>query len=165
MWSLEVAIQAGILVLGVGAAVWKLARWPGSVNSDRDHFKAFMKAIREDIRSIRESVQTILLRSTATVTSGSPLRLTDLGQRVSETMNAAQWADQLAPSLRKETAGMESYQIDQFADRYVGTRLSEEWQTKVKRTAYEFGLDAASVRSALRVVLRDALLRGVEPGT
>ena len=142
-----IAAAATVLTL-----MWKSATWVGEVNTDRVNFKEFMVEVREDIK-------TLLLRSTATIESESPFRLTPLGQDVSDAIGANGWAGEEAARLLEETSDLEPYQVDQFADRYVGTRLSKEWEAKVERKAYDFGLDAASVRAVLRIVLRDSILK------
>lgn len=67
-----IAIATATLVLAVVAIVWRVATWFGAVNTDRNHFKAFMdevrkdvRELRRDIRDIRESIQELLRQSTA----------------------------------------------------------------------------------------------------
>lgn len=155
-------------IAAVVTAIGGIGYWIGQVNSDRKNFKTFMAEVRKDMAEIRNKFDTILLRlPPKPVTGSSPLRLTDLGDEIADELNAYEWASTLAPSLREDVHDMLPFEIDEFCHDYVERSLSrhssghartarsEEMARKVAICAFERGLDRASVRSVLRVVLRD----------
>lgn len=128
-------------IAGIGA-IWKLGEWKGRTDDS-------VSAIKDTIREIREDIKKIL---------GSPLRLTELGEEISRRLDARSWATETASVLLPEVRGKQAFQVDEFCETYVQTRLSEEWKTEVARCAYELGRDRESILSVLRVVLREELL-------
>ena len=128
-------------IAGIGA-IWKLGEWKGRTDDS-------VRAINDTIREIREDIKKIL---------GSPLRLTEFGEEISRRLDARSWATETAANLLPEVRGKQAFQVDEFCETYVQTRLSEEWKTEVARCAYELGRDRESILSVLRVVLRDELL-------
>ena len=128
-------------IAGIGA-IWKLGEWKGRTDDS-------VSAIKDTIREIREDIKKIL---------GSPLRLTEFGEEISRRLDARSWATETASVLLPEVRGKQAFQVDEFCETYVQTRLSEEWKTEVARCAYELGRDRESILSVLRVVLREELL-------
>lgn len=128
-------------IAGIGA-IWKLGEWKGRTDDS-------VSAIKDTIREIREDIKKIL---------GSPLRLTEFGEEISRRLDARSWATETAANLLPEVRGKQAFQVDEFCETYVQTRLSEEWKTEVARCAYELGRDRESILSVLRVVLREELL-------
>ena len=129
-------------------------------------FRAELEGFRVELRDIRSRIEGIDGRLRAVelrfpgppVTSDSPLRLTEIGQRMSDYMEGAAWAAGRAPSLVSEVEGFEPFEIDQFCEAYLRERLDEDDRKIVGRCAYQFGYDQPAVLSVLRVLLRDELL-------
>lgn len=142
-------VVGAIAIIG---AIWKLAEWKGRTDDS-------VAAIKDAIREIREDIKKILDRlPDPSVTRGSPLRLTEFGEEISQRLDARPWAESTAPDLLPEIRGMQAFQVDAFCETYVTERLDEEWNTKVAQCAYELSVNRDSVLSVLRVVLRDRLL-------
>ena len=82
--------------------VFAIGRWVGEVNSDRKSFKEFMAEMRRDMRDIHRDIKHVLTalgRLGPSVVGGtSPLRLTELGKRVSR-------SDQGPGACRRARAG------------------------------------------------------------
>ena len=74
-----------LAALGAGA---KLMMWIGGMNAHKAAVTEFMAEIRDDIKSI-------LRRLSPAVASGSPLRLTDLGKAIAESLEASTWPNVL----------------------------------------------------------------------
>lgn len=159
-------------IIVVLSAIGGIGYWIGQVNSDRKSFKTFMAEVRGDMAEIRKKFDKILLRLPPTPVAGSsPLRLTDLGEEIAADLNASEWASTLALSLREKVHDMLPFEVDEFCHRHVEQFYSrsgsghahkapsEDMARKVAICAFERGLDRASVRSVLRVVLRDELLK------
>ena len=147
-----VYVVVGVAVLG---ALAKLLMWIGAVNVDRTSFNSFMEEIRDDIKKIFDRLPP------SPVSSSSPLRLNDLGKKMYNELDPAEWietmARTLAPELEAKTA---EYDIQQFAFDYIRSRFepTEEQEAKIKKVAYDNGLAVSGVEDVLGVSLRDALI-------
>ena len=141
-----------IISVAVGTALFKFARWTGSIDKDLESLKRSMKEVRDDIKDILSRL------SSPPVTSDSPLRLTDFGEEISKSIGAQPWAERLAPSLMHEVCGKEPFEIDRFCIDYV-ENLGPEWDRKIAESSYEFGIKESGIKSVLHVVLRDEILK------
>ena len=122
------------------------------MDTDLKSIKGFMEEIRGDIKKIFAKIGPAL------VAGESPLRLTELGEKVAECLDAHAWAARVAPDLLPEIEGFQPFQIDDFAVTHV-TNHRNEWEQKVAECAYKFGLKRDDVPPVLRISLRDELLR------
>ena len=152
--SVVAAITASaVAVVTLIGIFWKVPRWTSQVDTDLGSLKGVTKQIQEDIKKI-------LLRLPETpVKSGSPVQLTDFGEKIAESLEAEKWASELAEPLLGEISEMQPFQVDEFCVEYVKTELTEDLKKRVAACAYGFGIDKEGVRSVLRVVLRDKLLK------
>ena len=143
-----------LAALGAGA---KLMMWIGGMNAHKAAVTEFMAEIRDDIKSI-------LRRLSPVVASGSPLRLTDLGKAIAESLEASTWAERVAPGLETRAEGMPPYEIQDLCSDYVRKEavFDEAQQAKIKESAYNNGLERDQVLDVLMVVLRDRLLASHE---
>ena len=113
-----------------------------------------MIEIRSDIKGILKGL------SPSVIASGSPLRLTELGKKVSDSINAAALADKLAETLRTEIVGKLPYEIQEMASTHV-----KEWtppddvDRRIKSAAYENGLKKSQILDVIAIELRDKLLQ------
>lgn len=142
-------VPASLAFVGL---VFATGRWYSSVNSDRANFKEFMDEVRQDVKEI-------LARLPPTpVTGSSPLQLTDFGERMSEWLDAPEWAKGVAVTVELPDQA-EPFQLDEIARRYVHEQVHEAAIALIAKCAYEFGTEHGAVREVLRVVLRDELLK------
>ena len=150
--------------LAVLAALWAVHRWLAKVDHAAREFPKFVKEIRDDIEKIRTNIAQIFERLPAKqpTAPGSPLKLTAFGREIAEKLQAEAWAETLSPTLRDRVANMQPFEIDAYAEDYSKRHLSDDMKTRVAACAYEFGTTQDGVKSVLRVVLRDALLRLIE---
>ena len=140
-----------LIVLGVFTSI---GIWIGKVNSDRASFKDFMKEIRKDIKIILGRLPP------RPVTGSSPLRLTDLGESISQTLEARHWAVRTAEELQGRIQGMQPYEIQDFCSTYIKNEFTPDalQKARIKECAYEHGIESTSVLEVLMVELRDKLL-------
>ena len=113
------------------------------------------------MKEIRDGIKQILSRLPGeVVASGSPLRLTELGETVSAQLDAKAWARQLASKFKKRTEGMQDYEDNEFAFEHVKESFepTDEQEAKIRSCAYENGLSREKVLDVLAVELRDSLL-------
>ena len=123
------------------------------VDEHRRTVTSFMKEIRDKVDRIFERLPPM------SAMGGSPLRLTDFGERISKWLEAEAWAADLAPRLRGRVEGKAPFEVDRFSREYVrGDEIGPEWARRVAACAYEFGVDESGVFEVLRIVLRDELL-------
>ena len=155
-----------VVGLAAGGGVFGVGQWVGRVNSDRESFKDFVKEVREKLDKVEERIGEIFQRlQTQTTTRSSARRLTDLGKKISESLNAADWALQAVSDIKKfvpDINEMEPYDVQELCFRYVNTGVfspTPEYEKRLKACAYENGIDLAQVRDVLAIELRDYILK------
>lgn len=132
-----------IAVIGGATILFKFAMWVQEVNSDRDIFKDFMREIREDIKKIHEKIDKIIGRvDNTTISSGSPLRLTELGERISNELQARQWAEATAAEFAERVGDKQPYEIQEICFEHVRTEFEpdDDLDSKIGTAAYENGI-------------------------
>lgn len=151
VWA--VAAVTSILLAVIGF-VYKYGKWQGEVNTDRANFKEFMTEIRDDIKKIFERLPT------PAVSPGSPLRLTEYGEKLSDFLNAEKWASETANAVESKVKGKDAYQIQEFCNEYVSCKFqpSEEQAQTIRNCMFQHGATRTHVNEVLSLVLRDKLL-------
>ena len=144
------------------------AAFKETADKDRQTFKEDLKQHRSTLQKfmveIRDDIKKIFLRlPPVPVASSSPLKLTDFGEKIAKEFEAREWATGLTPTLAHEVEGKRAFEIDEFSEKFVGTRLGKDWEERVAGCAYDFGIKRDDVRAVLRVVLRDELIRLTDP--
>ena len=154
-WWAWAATAITVVVLFV-----KFVRWTASVDSDRKEFRDFMTEVREDIKEVREDIKKILLRTKPMPTStSSPIRLTDLGEKISVHTGAKEWAESQAGNLFEKTNGMNAFEIQTASFDYANSFApDEDLLQKMQESAFDSGIDLDGIRDVFGVELRDCLL-------
>lgn len=98
-------------------------------------------------------------RYRTSVEPGSPLHLSEYGEKISNRIGGLEWAQHTAPGLKDRLDDLRPFRIDEFSSRYVDNELDEATQERVAECAYEFGTERHAVHEVLRVLLRNELLR------
>ena len=91
------------VVLGILGFVFWFGKWVGAVNTDRTMFGNFVNEIRSDIKKILGRLPQV------TVASTSPLRLTKIGEAISEKLEAGNWAKETALSVASKIEGKQPF--------------------------------------------------------
>ena len=164
----EAAIIVPIVFAVLGAVI-ALTRWMTKVDEDRNKFKTFIDKMEVKWELIQDKLESIgrdLARIEATrntTEKASPLKLTDLGCKVSEQLGATEWARETATELRSEVEGMEAYEISAYSRDYVdNTKLPDEIDVRIAVCMGEHEIDEHQVLDVLFVELCDALLETPE---
>ena len=121
--------NALVVIAAIGGAtiLFKCAMWTQGVNSDRDVFKDFMKEIREDLKKIHEKIDRIIGRlDNTTVSSGCPLHLTELGEKISSELQARQWAKKTAAEFADRVGDKQPYEIQEISFEHVRTEFEPD---------------------------------------
>ena len=143
-------------------AISDTSKWAIGVNEHKSRTEAFMADIRIDIKEVHKDIKRIFLRlPPQTTTTGSPLRLTPLGEAISKRLGAKEWAKEVAPRLLDRTKGKTRYDIQKIAFEYVkGPEFVQTENTRraIKDAAYDNGIDEQLVLDVLGVELRNAIL-------
>lgn len=160
-WSTNPLVWIGAitaLIIIVGGLI-RIGQWIGKVNEAQSTFKttldSFMEEIRTDIKRILERM------GPATATSGSPIRLTDLGQKISELLDAGAIADSLVPQFRTRVSGMQPYEVQELCFEYIHGNeftLSDDIEALVLQCAFDNGINRKQVLDVIAIELRDRLL-------
>ena len=151
-----------LLAIAVGTLVINALFWLRDVHLLKQSWNAFRAKVEKDIGELRDGINTLLARSQGPVSSQSPVRLTDLGEKMATFLQASEWAANTAPAVVHEVVNKKPFQIETFSREYVATNLDPDIEERVAACAYEFGTERDSVKSVLWVVLRDELLQRVE---
>ena len=154
------AIAALVTALAmVIRTVYRFGRWQGKVDEAQLEFKntleSFMKEIRTDIEKIFERM------SSGTSTNGSPIRLTELGQMISERLGASAIADSFVPQFRTRVSGMQPYEVQEHCFAYFrGDEYapSDDVNTLILQCAFDNGISREQVVDVIALELRDRLL-------
>lgn len=82
---------------------------------------------------------------------------------MSKNMDAAAWAEELAPTLQADFVGRRAFEVDAFSRKYVQERMRED--SRVAKCMYEMGVERDHALNVLHVVLRDRLIAalGISP--
>lgn len=147
-------------VIAILTLFFVIGRWVGGVNERLNTIATTLSEIREDIKDIFGRLPP------TTVVSSSPLRLTDLGQVVSQALDAKAWAKRTAEEWRDELAGKQNYEVQEFCFDYVRNQYhpDRDQKARIGTIAYENGIDRREVLNVLAIELRDALLEPEPPG-
>ncbi len=139
----------GLLLALLGAVFWG-----GKVQEHKGTVHAFMKEIRADIKKI------LGILPAPTTVPGSPIRLTDLGDTISEELGGKQWAKEISGRLVDRHKGLSAYEIQERCFKYAKRpdSLTDELTSKVLDSAYKHGLPKDKVLDVLGVELRDNVL-------
>jgi len=142
-------------VVALATAIFWLGNWHGAVNADRDAFKKFMQEVRGDIKEI------LLKLSNPVAERGSPIRLNDLGKRVSEEVGAKDIAKALLDQILPKARGKSAYDIQEYCFSHLNEcdlSLSEARIADIKQCAFDNGIETLSVRRVIAIELRDMTL-------
>ena len=136
-------------ILSAVTLIFAAGKWYGSVNTDQANFKEFMQEIRDRIDQI------FLRLPPAVAASQSPVRLTDLGKAISEDLDAAAWANEIAITVKNKVQGKEEYDIQHFSFKYIDDYpYTDEEQSILRKVAYDRGVSEEQVRRVLSMELR-----------
>lgn len=130
-------------------------KWKTKVNKDRKRFRKFMTEVRADIKTLLRLVNPAVARQ-------SPIRLTELGKKVSYEAGGQAWADETARTLYNNLMGKRAPEIQRFCFDYVedGKNFPAGMEFLIADVAYENGIGPDQV---LAIELRDALIQLVKP--
>ena len=147
-----------VLLIAVGTLLFKGGKWVGRADERLGTLTSLVGEIRQDIKSLLSRM------SPPTVAVDSPLRLTELGEKISAALGAAAWADETADSLHDQVIGKRPDQVQQLCFDYIFNdfRPSEQLETAISVSGYEHGINKEQVLSVLAVVLRDKLSGALE---
>ena len=143
-----------IATIAVAGLLGRLIYWMGTVDTDRKNFRLFIEEVRADIKQILGR-----LPPTA-VTSSSPVRLTDLGHKISAEIDAKALAEELAGELAPIHRTKHAYEVQ---DGCMQSALNEykpppEVAVRIMGAVFENGIDKEQVLRVIAVELRDRLL-------
>ena len=104
-----------VFALGFVGALVTIGIWVGRVNSNRAQFKAFMREIGDELKEIRASIQGIFIRLGGPVTGDSPLRLTDMGDAISESLAIKEFVSRIADEIKDQAEGKQDFEIQEIS--------------------------------------------------
>lgn len=156
--SLAIVVACGSFIV----LIFKVGEWKGQTDAVVKTFEEAIREFRADIKELRADVKELFRRLPDQPTSGgSPIRLTKMGQSISETLDADTWAKEHAQELVPRLNDRHPYEIQEFCKKYVKDEYAppKDLEDKIKTCAYENALTIDQVLDFLAVVLRDVILQ------
>jgi len=105
-WTHIISLAGILIAIGM---IFKLGAWKGSVDKNLSTVNEFITEIRNDVKDILKRL------GPAPISSASPVRLTDLGVRISNDINAKNWAEHTAHQMVEQTKGLDPFEIQEKA--------------------------------------------------
>ncbi len=94
----------------------------------------------------------------------SPLRLSELGQKILKELNADDWVDQIAQTIQISVENKDVYGVQEYCFRHAqnDTIYSDDKRKQMRSVAYENGVSEFDVRRVIGLKLRDAILKSMK---
>ena len=149
-----------LVALAIVAGAGRFWYWRGQVDNDRDAFKKFMTEIGGKIDKIQENVHELLGVVRGVSKPGSPLKLTELGNKVAKCLESRGIFQDIELLLRDRIHGKQPYEIHDICFEYIHDELnpSPEMEVVIRSCAYETGVKRQDVLEVMAIELRDRLL-------
>ena len=148
-------VLLGLALLSGGVS---LIIWYANVNSDRDSFRRFVNEVKGDIKKILWALDP----KTRPVESGSPLRLSEYGEKVKAEINADEVIKPVVAKIADKVKHYTFYAIQEECLRYARQDFLDDIRASHKALAdllevyaYTNGIDISIVLEVIGVVLRD----------
>ena len=153
------AIAVVGLLIGIMVKIYKIDTWVGAINTEINTLKKGLKTVQEDIKKLFER-----LPPQKTADASSPLNLTDFGRKISDHVDAKEWANNNAEKLMEQARGKEEFEIFSICSEHVEKTFDEEneFNRTVQSTAYNYGTDTEQVLMVYRIELRDRILANID---
>ena len=151
-------LSTPVVILAIIGGVASAIYWVASTSKDVSTLKELVAEIRADIRRIFERLPE------RGVVAGSPLRLTEKGEKMAGLVEAKKWAEGVVLGLLPRMRGQSDWVIDQICRNYIrngelASQDDEQWVAQsIGQIAFEFGTDEEDAQNVLQVVLREAAL-------
>ena len=175
-WNWGNVIGIGAAVIGIPGACVAAITWLLALGGRRQKIDDLLKAtedfpewktrVETRLSGIQKKVDRILERfrqqpQPQFIRLSSPLSLTEVGSKVAETIDAYNWAKNMASELREKTSGMSPYEVQEYCTRYCLFEYTpdEPYLNTLRQCAYENGVPLDGVLQVLGVVLRDEILQ------
>lgn len=144
-------------LIAIGRFIFGVGRWVERVDRDRRSWRKLAEDIQKKLDKIFKRLKS------RTVTSDSPLQLTELGRQLADRLEVQKWAEVAvaADELDKWVKGKEPYDIQDYCFEYVraDNRFTKAAQREMKMALYETGLrEETEVLDIYAIVLRNKLL-------
>lgn len=96
------------MIVVICTAVIFLAMWIGGIKQFKQNVEETPDGFKRELRVLQDDIKKILmLLPRSTVEPGSPLKLSDLRESVSQTLHATDWAENIAETVFERVKGTE----------------------------------------------------------
>ena len=149
-WALGISVTVVLVAI---TFAYRYGKWQGEADSDRQGFSKFIEEIRKDIKDILGRLPP------SPTTSANPIKLTEIGERMSRDIDAKVWAAKIANEMANQTKDMDSLEIQEESFKKAKNfQPNESLLQKMRDSAFQEGINLDGVRDVLGVGLRDHLL-------
>ena len=136
-WWVVVGLAVTLVMTIVKVSRWT-QRVDASIGSVNNRIDSLEKTLQDGLAEVRADIRKILhWQASKTIESESPLRLTEIGRKVSVSLDMPSVAEKLVPVLRAQTEGQHPYDIQKWCFEYVRDeyRPSPEFDARIKQCA------------------------------
>ncbi len=163
MWLENVNPVWIVAIVAIATIFYKIVSWAVRVDEFKGTTNKFLQGFREDLNGLTDDIKAILLRlPSGAVHRGSSLRLTELGEKISNELGAAAWAkaQAQAENLADSVKEMSSYKVQDRCFSFVRTEIKPEdpYHRQIEECAFDNGLSITDVLQVIGIELRDHLL-------
>lgn len=150
----------GVLV-GIVYSSIKVGKWIQRKDSLESNFNQFVEKMDAYMDEIRKDFREIINKlGSNTVAGKSPRKLNELGESISQVLDANTWATRTASEVFSRVEGKHPYEIQKFCEDFLRREFnpSEDFLQKMMDCAYNNAISIEEVQDVLVIELRDALL-------
>ena len=168
-------LELGALVTAVGVGIWglivlifRLGMWANGVNVVKDELgvvKNDLGIVKMALDTLAKNVESLLERNfspSETAETGSPLKLTELGTKISHRLDAHGRAIGYANKIFQDARNKSPFDIQEMSKAFIEDRFKDSPTEDIKQMAYEHGISIDKVLTVLFIELRDELLKRIE---
>lgn len=147
--------------IAIAAAIGKLLLWIGTQNES-------VGAVKKSLRKLEDNSDQILLILAPEAKGSSPLQLTELGDRIAESIGSIGVVTEVYKNLVNRTKEKTPYQVQKICLDYMENEFSPSVELKeaIENCAFENGVLPRNIRRVIAILVRNALLEiNSEEGT
>ena len=163
--------------LAIGGLIFKLGQWTKAVNLNlgflKENLESFRKTMENAMEKNGEKFDNIFNKivewqTSKTLTSESPLDLSELGRTISGELDVPSLVEELLPPLLELAKGKSKnvYDVQEMCFKFVREEFEpdDEFNERMKNCAYGHGIVIDEVHDVIAILLRKATLEHYEKG-
>ena len=134
-----------VVLLAIVTALYKFGVWKGKIDESVSSLKDLVTEIRTDIKEIIRRLPS------GTLKEGSPLELSDRGKRISDDLEAKDWAKRTSKELIDQVIDKEDFEVQEFSESYLWNEFNptDAQDKKIRKCIYQDHRKTSSFRARI----------------